>query len=245
MWLRPINRVVAPELTVVCFPHAGGAATFFRPWGPAAPPGMRLVAVQYPGREDRLREPPVTDLDELADLVTAALHRAGLGGALLFGHSLGAAVAYEVAVRLEPDVRGLVVSGRPGPAADRHTSMHASSDETLCAELLRLNGTPPEVLAVGELRRLILGIIRSDYQLSETWRRTRQPGPVPTLSCPVLACHGSEDTEVSAAEAQAWSAVTGAGFTRLALPGDHFYLTRHQRRILAEIERISWRCTVA
>jgi pyochelin biosynthetic protein PchC len=118
---RPVPR---PARRLLCFPWAGAAASVYRSWAAALPPGVELVAAQYPGREDRSREPFATDLEALADEVVEALidHLADAGEALedtpltLFGHSAGASVALATARLLERDapgaVRGLVVSGR-------------------------------------------------------------------------------------------------------------------------------------
>ena len=120
-WFRCDRPVVLPRVRLVAFPPAGAAASFFRPWTRFLPQGVELLGVQYPGREDRLLEPHPPDLHALADTIAAALGgRAGVPLAL-FGHSLGAAIAYEVAHRLQVQATARVVhvylSGRPAPIA--------------------------------------------------------------------------------------------------------------------------------
>jgi pyochelin biosynthetic protein PchC len=234
-WLRCYRPRPDAAVRLVCFPHAGGSAGFFRPWLRDLPADVEMHAVQYPGRADRLDEPPQAELTALADRVTDAL--AGLADRplALFGHSLGAAVAFEVArrVRSRPGVRvdRLIVSGRPGP---RHAGVqHLGTDEDLWSELRRLGGTDEGLLGLDELRALLMPALRADYRMSETYH----PAPQPLLDCPVLACTGDADPEVRADELTAWSKFTTAEFTLREFAGDHFYLVPRQRGLLGLLTR--------
>ncbi|RCV51556.1 thioesterase II family protein, partial [Marinitenerispora sediminis] len=109
-WIRRFHRVSdsgdTSRVHLVCFPHAGGPATYYTPMSTnlaALAPFVDVVALQYPGRQDRLAEPPVADLADLADLVTAELLPLAAGPLplALFGHSMGAELAFETARRLE------------------------------------------------------------------------------------------------------------------------------------------------
>ena len=123
-WLKYLGRSpVVENLTrqLVCFPHSGGSANVYRPLRLELPDDIQVVSVQYPGRQDRFTEPCVTDLHELADRVTEVLRATPAGvPRAFFGHSMGSAVAYEVAQRLGadgPDV--LFASARPAPSRAR------------------------------------------------------------------------------------------------------------------------------
>ncbi|HGP4332947.1 TPA: pyochelin biosynthesis editing thioesterase PchC, partial [Pseudomonas aeruginosa] len=100
-WVRPFRLTPMPHLRLACFPHAGGSASFFRSWSERLPPDIDLLALQYPGREDRFNEAPATRLEDLADGAALALRDFADAPLALFGHSLGAALAYETALRLE------------------------------------------------------------------------------------------------------------------------------------------------
>jgi pyochelin biosynthetic protein PchC len=235
-WFRRPRPVAQPRLRLVCFPHAGGSATYFRGWGQSLPPAAELLAVQYPGREDRLREPCVEDMPRLADQVTAALGRALARPVVLFGHSLGAAVAYEVARRIErrrPDaLAALFVSGRPAPRYDKGGDLHLD-DDLLWSDVRRLRGTDEPLLDHPELRAVVLPALRGDYCLSETW----VPEPGPPLRCPVVACVGAEDPEVTPAEAEAWGESTAGEFRLRVFPGGHFYLADRREELVADMLR--------
>jgi pyochelin biosynthetic protein PchC len=219
----------------VCFPHAGGGASFFRSWADGLAPGVDVLAVQYPGREDRAGEPAIACMDELADAAASAV--GGLLGEplVLFGHSMGAAVAYEVARRIGERagarLRGLVVSGQPGTGHLVPGTLHLEPDETLWADVVRLNGTAGALAGHEELRRLVLPTLRSDYRLIETYR----PRPGPALACPVVACAGDADPDVTREQAGGWREATSGRFELRLFPGDHFYLKRCRDQLLAVV----------
>ncbi|WP_212735632.1 thioesterase II family protein, partial [Herbidospora galbida] len=119
-WLRRYHASPSATAELVCFPHAGGAAAYWYPLSALLAPGVETLAVQYPGRQDRHREPPVTDLHALADRLAEVLGEPAARPRVFLGHSMGASLAYEVAARLEgregaAPVR-LILSGRRAPS---------------------------------------------------------------------------------------------------------------------------------
>jgi surfactin synthase thioesterase subunit len=211
----------------VCFPHAGGAASWYAPLARLLAPAVDVVAVQYPGRQDRLSEPCLDSITALRDAVVAQLLAAP--GWLdrpvaLFGHSMGAVVAYEVARTLEHDhgrpPRALFVSGRRAPSTHRVEQVHLGGDAALLREVARLGGTPPELLDDPDVHDLVLPALRGDYRAIETyaWR----PGPEP--GGPLWALVGDDDPVTTPAEAAAWRPHTSGLFERRVFPGRHFYL---------------------
>ncbi len=202
-WVRPFRLTPMPRLRLACFPHAGGSASFFRSWSERLPPDIDLLALQYPGREDRFNEAPATRLEDLADGAALALRDFADAPLALFGHSLGAALAYETALRLESagaPLRHLFVSAHPAPHRQRGGALHRG-DEAALLEDVRRQGGASELLEDADLRALFLPILRADYQAIETYRRAQ---PI-ALACALDVLLGEHDEEVSAAEAQAWS----------------------------------------
>lgn len=231
-WFRCYHPRPGALLRLVCFPHAGGAASFYRRWGARLPPSAEALVVQYPGREDRILDECVADMDRLTGLIAGALQPVIDRPVALFGHSLGAIVAYEVARRLDssPATRParLIVSGRPAPGLSRGGTLHLGDDQALLAELGRLRATRPGVLDNPHLRELILPALRNDYRLSERYR----PLPGPLLNCPVLACAGDRDSEATVPEMRAWQELTRGGFELHVFSGDHFYLVPREAEVV-------------
>ena len=222
-------------MPLFCFPHAGGAASYFHPWSASLAPGIEVLAVQYPGREDRAAEPCVTNIADLADQIHAALGSSLPRRFAFFGHSMGAILAFEVARRITREKgRGpahLFVSGRSAPPRHRHHNLHRAGNPAFIAELASLGGTDPRILQDSEVLELILPTMRGDYTASETYQF--EPGP--PLSCDITAMTGDRDSQNTIAEAAAWSGHTTGAFNLRVYPGGHFYLDGCRARVLEVI----------
>ncbi|TDB95509.1 alpha/beta fold hydrolase [Actinomadura sp. 7K534] len=154
-WIRRFHPAPEAATRLVCFPHAGGSAPFYFPVSATLSPGVEVLTVQYPGRQDRRNEPPIGHIPALADAVFEALRPWLADRPALFGHSMGSVVAFEVARRMEEHStppRVLVASGRRAPSRYRGESVHQRDDEGILAELRKLSGTDPRLLADEELQ---------------------------------------------------------------------------------------------
>lgn len=238
LWIADDGRAAdrAASCQLFCFSHAGGGPSFFRPWGARLQPEIAVCRVLLPGREARLEEPPFRRIADLVDPLCAALKPRLNQPYALFGHSMGAAVAYEVARRFSGAGRTgpacLIVSGRKAPtAADNRRRLHTLPDDEFVCEVARLNGIPSEVLNEPELLAMFLPALRADYELSETY----QPLPGARLDCPVVAYMSTSDPEAEYAPMLAWQQVTTGQFTMRVFHGDHFYLKAGRPDVLSAV----------
>lgn len=237
-WLQCFRPVVRPRRTLVCFPYAGAGAALFRDWHLAAGPEDEIVAVRLPGRENRIAEPGLTDVATALPFILDALAGRLERPLILFGHSLGASLAYATAralVERGHPPRLLAVSGRRAPHLPlRRAPIADLSDAEFRSRLNRLGGTPPEVLAHTELMDLMLPLLRADFTMSD---RFIEPDPVP-LPIPMIAFAGIDDPEVPVAEVAAWERLAGDGFVLHTLAGDHFFLNQHRHKIVKALFHI-------
>ena len=225
LWLRPCNATTQPPaMRLVCLPYAGGTAHAYSSWPTLLPADVGVYGLQYPGRQDRFAEPLVDDIGQLVGPIATAMRQFIGEPLVLFGHSMGAFVAYEVTVELERRhgrvVDLLVVSGAPPPHRKAHGRPHEFSNAELIADVRRINQSFTDILDEPALLDVLLPMIRADYRLSETYVR-RDPLPV---HAGLVAVGGDHDPAVSRDELEAWSAFAGTGFEALTLPGGHFYL---------------------
>ncbi|KOU40385.1 thioesterase II family protein [Streptomyces sp. WM6378] len=225
------------QATLLCVPFAGAGPSFFHPWRDLAGDRWRLASVELPGRERRILEEPYRNVFEAAkgsvDDVVAEL---GEGArTVLFGHSLGAVLAYELVHLLTErgvHVERLVVSGSPGPWTQRERRAAGLPDEEFLARVEEFAGFRHEALDHPEMRELILPTLQADCEMHESY----VPSTDVPVSVPICSLRGSVDGLVTAEEAQQWQAATTADFTYVEFPGDHMYLVDAGREVLDVIE---------
>lgn len=223
LWLHRVAPVPSARVHLVCFPHAGGSVSFFRKWGDALP-GVEVHAVRYPGRAERMAEPPPTDLRAMAGSIAQALLPVADRPLALFGHSMGAAVALETArslEHLEVEVAHLFASGsRDAPYPSAEELAHDGGDEDdaeVVARLLTLGGTDPELARDPDFQELVLPYVRGDSTMFHAY----VPGDVPPLRCPVTTIAGDRDPD---ADRRPWRELTSGQVRSISVAGDHFYL---------------------
>ncbi|MEV8423052.1 thioesterase II family protein [Streptomyces niveus] len=235
-WIRRFRPASAASTQLVCLPHAGGAASFFLPVAKALAPGTDVLAVQYPGRQDRRAEKGIDNIPDLADAVAREVREWSDRPVTLFGHSMGATVAFEVARRLrgtDVDLLGLIVSGRCAPPCTCVATRELSTDENILDEVRRMSGTDAQVLGDDDILRMILPALRSDYAAVQSYRG--EPGA--SVPYPVVALIGDADPQVPVDDARAWVDHTEADFEIQVFPGGHFYLNDQAPAVIGAVKR--------
>ncbi|WP_369172360.1 thioesterase II family protein [Streptomyces sp. R28] len=237
LWFRGKSAPTA-RVRLLCFPHAGGAAGAFHDWAALAPPEIEVVAVQYPGRQDRFHEPCASTMEELADTITTALRWELTDDRplALFGHSMGSSVAYEVARRLEEDpshtLTRLIVSGRHRPRLPEEQAPRPVPTDPEVLDYVRLlDPEGADLYEHPELQPLIMPALRADFGLLARYRPTH----LHQLGVPVTVCGGDRDPVCTIEDLKSWSDVTPKGLDLRVFEGGHFYLRQRQEELLAFI----------
>jgi surfactin synthase thioesterase subunit len=209
---------------LLCLPHAGAGPSTFHSWLAAAPPGLEVLPVPMAGRDRRLFDKPHSDLHQAVRAIGGEVSPvlAGDTPVVLFGHCLGALLAYELARYLLRDgvpVGQLMVSGVAGPRYVRSRQITGLPDAEFLERVVEVAGYRNEAFDDPEMRELLLPALRADVQMHEDY----SPRDCDPLEVPVMALRGEADETVSAEDIGQWREVTKAGFTVAELPGDHMY----------------------
>jgi len=228
---RPVAR-----LRLFCFPYAGGGASIFRDWVAELPPDVEISAILLPGRESRWTEPPVKRLSELVGHIVNELVCGRTTPFALFGYSMGAVVAFEVARELRrrhasPPEHLIVSAARAPQRPPRFPPIHRLPDGPFIERLRRLGATPDEILGNPELMSLVLPAIRADFEAYETY--VYRAGD--KLDCPISAFGGREDRRVNLAELAAWGEQTRSRFSMLTWPGGHFFIHKFRSSLISAV----------
>lgn len=234
-----------PVTRLFCFPYAGGGASAYRRWQrglDAHNAGVRVMPVQLPGREERSGEPRFTDLDALVTDLDAQLGEELTAPHILYGHSMGALVAYSLARRRQ--ARGAVLPQALVLSAYRAPHLSAPAiadpdapDEELVAGLTALGGIPQPLLGHPEFLSALLPVARDDLRLCLDSVAARPE----RLRVPLHLFAGDEDRLVTVTEMLAWRQHAGRGCTVRAMPGGHFFVKSDEGAFLRELAALTRR----
>lgn len=227
----------APRRRLICLPFAGGGVAAFRSWTRHLPDDVEVLVVQLPGRESRLREAPFDDIPEIVDALRPLVTEASDLPYALFGHSMGALIAFELALSLEAGGgRGpahlFVSARRPPDEPELDPPVHGLPDDAFVDELQRrYRAIPDAVRQEPELLALLLPGLRADIRAIERYA----PSSPRKVRCPVHVFGGVQDSYPRPAQLPGWQRVAEQGVRVRLFPGNHFYLAEQQAALLADI----------
>lgn len=232
-WFSGAGMKPDAQVNLICFGSAGSGGSQFLPWNRLAPPGLRVLGVQLPGREFRHREPLCMELEPLVRSLADAVAQTAAPFAL-FGHSFGALLAFETARRLRAQGRRqplhLFVAGRAAPQLPLAYPRVDDLPEAEFIEIVRrFGGTDPQILGDSEPLKAFLPAIRADLRINADYRYR----PAPPLELPVTALRGSHDPVCSRAELSPWRETTRAQASTLEWDGAHFFYKQHLTRLIS------------
>lgn len=222
-------------MILFCVPYAGGGAEAFDGWPEALAPTAEVRVAELPGRGVRFGQPLTTDMPSLVADLAGQVEELPAGPFAVLGYSFGAAVAYELTLHLQRrgrTPRRLFVGALRAPFLPSvERPRHRMSDAELVAELTALSGTATEVLTNPDLMAIYLPILRSDFQVSETYRAGRE-----RVRCPLSVLGGTRDEFVPVADLEAWTELGGAETSVRVYDGGHF-VVHTQRAALCRAVR--------
>lgn len=244
VWFSGRQPNPAARMRLFCFPYAGLGTSAFRGWSGALGPDVDVCPVQLPGRESRQGEAPFTRIEPLIDAAVVALRPYLDVPFALLGHSLGAAIAFELARRVEVGPQQLFVSARRAPHLPERLPPIAHLPNAAFVEAVqrRYAGIPAAVLESADVLELLLPRLRADFEVLETYPYVAAD----PIACPISAFGGLEDASVTTADLAAWSQHTRGGLRMRMLPGPHLFLQDQRHAMLAAVaEDLGLSCAAA
>jgi surfactin synthase thioesterase subunit len=232
-WFSSYRLPGQGQARIFAFPYSGAGSLAYYQWaGLFRDSPFDFIGVQLPGRENRLRETPFTDLPSLLDDFLLAITPLLDKPFVFFGHSLGALIAFELCRSLRrrglPLPRHLFVSAFRAPdLPNPNRELRHLEDAGFIDGIRAYGGTPEEVFADQQLRDMLLPILRADFSLYETYAY-REEAPLP---CPLTALTGSADAFVAPEDMLDWRRQTAMEFQQIQYAGDHFFLHEHRADI--------------
>ncbi|WP_420226771.1 thioesterase II family protein [Pigmentiphaga litoralis] len=225
-------------LDLLVLPCAGASATMYLRWRRALPTWLNVVPIELPGRGGRSNEPYVTDFDSLVAKLCDEQAAALQGNFVLLGHSMGALLAYGMALRQRalsrPMPQLLIVSASAAPrcrSPERYANRH--DDATLIADLRKQGATPDEVFAHADMLRMTLDTLAADYAVCASFpSRATQ-----ALALPVHAWGGRHD-DIGQHAIEQWHHETRDRFSVDWFDGGHFFIRDRESDVLAALIRV-------
>ncbi|WP_444997363.1 thioesterase II family protein [Aliikangiella sp. IMCC44359] len=225
------------KLRLFCFPYAAGNAATYVPWQEYLPEWVELVAIQPPGRANRIEEQGLMSMEAMVSSLCEAIEPLLDRPYMIFGHSLGSRVGFEFA--LEVKRRGwrepehFIASGSNAPHICReHKKIHHLEDKEFVEGLKRFDG-PTEVIAENKkLLELFMPMLRADFSVADTYFRTTEE----KLDCHFSIYGGKKDTDAPQEQLDTWiHHFSVPVFAIEVFEGDHFFIENNQAAVLNKV----------
>lgn len=233
LWIRFLPPKPNPSLRLFCFPYVGGNSNIFRTWSNYLPASVEICAIELPGRGKRIMDAPLSDIDTLIDILITVFKPYLNEPFAFFGHSMGALISFELTRKIrqkyniEPD--RLFVSGHRAPQIPNpETPIYDLPEADFIEQLRSIKGTPQAVLENDEMMKIIMPVLRADFEICDTYIYT----PDVPLNCSIIAFGGDRDKGTKRGKLRAWQNQTKGSFSKYILSGNHFFLHSAQKDLL-------------
>jgi surfactin synthase thioesterase subunit len=226
------NPIRAPKARLLCFPYAGGSAATYSSWENAIHNDVELVIIQPPGRASRMLEEPHQNMNSIIRELLLEFEFITDVPYVLFGHSLGSRIAFELACRIKKQhgrpPSHFIASGSRAPHLSINSKKKSqSTDDQFIFELKELGGTPDEVLQNHELVQLLLPMLRADFNIAEQYQANQVQ-----IDCPFTILSGDIDHGITKPELQAWQDLTEQDIALEYVSGGHFFIEDSRQLVI-------------
>lgn len=232
--VKNYENISKGKTVLFCFPYAGGGASVYRSWIGKFQDRITICPIQLPGREERINEKAYTNMTDLVDEIEYTISNLIQGEYMLWGHSMGAKIIYELEKRFEKRkkiAKCIFVSASRTPNLQEERKIYNLPDESFIKAIGKLGGTPKSILDNKEIMSLFIPMLRADFELDETYYDKK----INILHCSIIAFAGEKDEEVKVEEISNWKNYTDKYFNYKIFKGGHFFLHDQEEKIISEI----------
>lgn len=224
------------KIKIFALPFAGGSKYSYRVLHDFVPAPFEWETIELPGRGSRLHEPLLSDINEITeDAFNQIRNRLNEGEYLIYGHSMGTLLGYELTKRIMKAGLNkpvcLFFTGRGAPAVKERKKISAYEKQAFWQEIKKLGGLPEEILENEEMKDFFEPFLRSDFKAVEEYQYQPMENPLPV---PLFVRTGSEDMAFGN-DIMKWQKETQHKLSLKILPGDHFFIFRHPEYIITQI----------
>jgi surfactin synthase thioesterase subunit len=223
------------KIRLFCLPYAGGNRFSYKLYKEHFPEYVELYPLDYPGHGARMKETPLTDLQQIARDVYEQIKDQLHTPYAIYGHSMGARVGYllarEIMLRQRPLPVRLFFSSSEAPSVQSpHAGKHLLPRTDFFQALKEMGGMPDEVLQYPDLLSLFEPVLRADFQaISEYRHQHAEP-----LNIPMTVMTGNEE-ELSPGDVEKWQHESLHAVSLRYFEGGHFFILQHAPRVAAEM----------
>jgi medium-chain acyl-[acyl-carrier-protein] hydrolase len=241
-WFIPFKQVKDANIRLFCFHYGGGSASMFRQWPKDLIDGAELLAIQLPGREERFNEPLLNNIIQVVDNLCSNFNNYVDKPFVIFGHSIGALVAFEFVRALRKkgmsQPKHLIVSGAKAPQISLNKQpIHDLPDAKFIEELRKYNGIPNDIVEDEDIMAIFMPIIRADFCISETYKYINEEA----LTSPMTVLGGLNDNTFYQEDLLKWKEQTKSIFKYYLLSGDHFFINTSYKEVIKIINQILYK----
>ncbi|VEL98323.1 surfactin synthase thioesterase subunit [Alteromonas sp. 76-1] len=232
------RAVPQAQFRLFLFPYAGGSASIYMPWLNELASSVEVVIVQPPGRGSRLAETPYDNMSSLVTKILSFSEFLCEKPSVFFGHSLGSRVAYETCVQLQnnnlPLPRHLIASGSKAPhIKSGKRNVHNLPEDEFIDELIKLKGTPKEILENQEIISMLIPLLRADFKIADSYLASGKRLPIP-----ITVLGGEDDVDVKYDQLIAWRELTDDDFAYSVVAGDHFFINTERKVVIKKVNDV-------
>lgn len=235
-----LDVLTETSINLLCLPCAGASASMYLRWNRFLPNWINLLPLELPGRGTRLNEALVEDFDTLVQVILNDYKAHMQQPFALFGHSMGALLAYGISDVLVkesctskqvtlPEI--MLLSACPSPdKCDPSRFPDTHDRDALITNLREQGGTVEALFDCPELLDMTLNILAADYRLLQGFQFQKSL-PLPVF---MQILSGKSD-DISSEKLSSWQNHSNKTLTLHEFNGGHFYIQDQQKLVLEHI----------